>query len=132
AARAAVAAAEKRGEQRQQAKLKAARQAQKTAERQVRDENRRRAAAEERVSEMEVLLAEAETRVESQRQLLEKERRAASESPTADGGRGWFPSDPLDMAVELDRIVTATHRPRAALSSPIVAAGPGPSLPDGV
>ncbi|CAN5806180.1 hypothetical protein BH23ACT5_BH23ACT5_11890 [soil metagenome] len=64
-----------------------------------------------RQARLEERLAETETRVEMLRQLLEKERRA---SPPVDGhgaSRGWFPSDPKGMAVELDRIAVAVTRP---------------------
>lgn len=132
ASRQALADAERRGEERQQAKLHAARQAQKEAGRQVRDETRRAAAAEKRLAEVEAALEDAEARVETQRQLLEKERRAAPSASPAEGGRGWFPSDPLDMAAELDRIVMATHRPRRETTQPAWGSTLERRLPDGV
>ena len=124
--------AERRGEERHRAKLAAAKTAHGQAAKEARTEVRRRQAAEKRMAELEAALEAAEARVESQRQLLEKERRAAAETPPAHATRGWFPSDPEEMATELDRIVTAVGRPRR--QPPVARANSAPvaHLPDGL
>lgn len=132
ALRKAAADAERRGEERHKAKLAAAKTAQSQAAKQVREEVRRREATEKRIAELEAALAFAETRVESQRQLLEKERRAVAEIPAAQTTRGWFPSDPEEMATQLDRIVTAVSRPRRQHPVARAASAPVIHLPDGV
>lgn len=76
------------------------------------------------VARLTAEMAELETKLETQRQLLERERRAAEtpvETTGETGGRGWFPSQPGEMAAELDRIVLATRR---------VPLSPTPAKPD--
>jgi hypothetical protein len=113
-----VAAAERRARDRLRGEIEAAERARREAEARARDEAR---AAARTASHNERLTAEleaAEVRIESLRQLLEKERRA----PTADDGgspaRGWFPAEPVAMAEELDRIVSAVRRPVMAEAQP--------------
>lgn len=130
--RKAAADAERRGEERQAAKLAASRTAQSQAAKEVREERRRRQATEKRVAELEAALEAAETRVESQRQLLEKERRVATELPAAPATRGWFPSEPEEMATQLDRIVRAVSRPRRQQPVARGASAPVAHLPDGM
>lgn len=109
-----VAVAERRVRDRLRARIETAERGRADAERQARDEARQAARLASRVERAQAELAAAEARVETLRQLLEKERRSASAAQPEAGGRGWFPSDPVEMAQELDRIVTAVRRPPAS------------------
>ncbi|HEX2152748.1 MAG TPA: hypothetical protein VHL52_02100 [Acidimicrobiia bacterium] len=109
-----VAVAERRVRDRLRAQIETAERGRAEAERQARDEARQAARLASRVERAQAELAAAEARVETLRQLLEKERRSASAAQPEAGGRGWFPSDPVEMAQELDRIVTAVRRPPAS------------------
>ncbi|MGH8912549.1 MAG: hypothetical protein ACRDVD_08555 [Acidimicrobiia bacterium] len=103
--------AEQRGEARLQTKLEAAQKARRSASQTEREERRRRQVAEATAERLAGELAAAEARVDSLRQLLERGRRTAADTAQAAASRGWFPTEPTEMAVELDRLVKAVRRP---------------------
>ena len=69
------------------------------------------------------------------RQLLEKERRSGGGPPVVET-RGWFPTEPEALAVELDRIAAALRRPPGLGEEPPASADelrlPGDLRPDRV
>lgn len=102
-----VAAAERRARDRLRAQVEAAQRGKTSAEAQARHEAHEASRLASRVERLEAELGSADTRVETLRSLLEKERRATPQPKPTGPDRGWFPDDPLEMAEELDRIVTA-------------------------
>lgn len=110
-----VAQAERQVRDRLREQIESAERARRGAERQAREEARTAARVASRAERLEAELEAAEERLETLRQLLEKERRAAPPVETDMTGRGWFPDDPKEMAEELDRIFAASRRaPREA------------------
>lgn len=109
-----VAAAERRARDRLRDEVEAAERARRRAENRARDEARRAAEEASRVERLTAERAASERRIESLRQMLEKERRAASAQQASEPARGWFPSEPMAMAEELDRIHGAVRRPSIA------------------
>lgn len=124
------AAAERRERQRMRAEIEGAQRARLQAEKQARDEAHEAARLASRLERLQAELDVTEDRLETMRQLLEKERRA----PTGDistPSRSWFPDQPEEMAIELDRIITAVRRPPAAETMPS-ATGSELKLPAGI
>ncbi|HSJ35827.1 MAG TPA: hypothetical protein VLB85_12315 [Acidimicrobiia bacterium] len=113
-----VASAERKVRDRLRGEIEAAEHARREAESRARDEARQAARATSRNERLLAELEAAETRIESLRQLLEKERRAAAVGEGAAPARGWFPSEPMAMGEELDRILTAVRRPASAEPDP--------------
>lgn len=116
-----VAAAERRARDRLRGEIEAAERARREAAARARDEARRAARIASRNERLTAEMEAAEARIESLRQLLEKERRTPSADDGGSPSRGWFPAEPVAMADELDRIVSAVRRP--------VVAEPQPALP---
>ncbi len=102
-------AAERRERERMRAEIEGAQRARRLAERQARDEAHEAARLASRVERLQAELDVMEDRLETMRQLLEKERRSAA-GETSSPSRSWFPDEPLEMATELDRIITAVRR----------------------
>lgn len=116
-----VGAAEDRARSQLASRVESAERARRRAEDQARLYARRFAEADARAQQLAVELDVSDRRLASVRQMLERERRAVATPPGEEGARrGWFPSDPLAMAAELDRIVRGTRRRRveASRSSP--------------
>lgn len=114
-----VASAERRVRDRLRGEIEAAEHARREAEGRARDEARQAARATRRNERLVAELEAAEARIESLRQLLEKERRATAVDEGAPPARGWFPSESVAMAEELDRILTAVRRPASADPDPL-------------
>lgn len=113
-----VASAERRVRDRLRGEVEAAERARREAEARARDEARQAARTASRNERLVAELEAAEARIESLRQLLEKERRVPTLDDHAAPPRGWFPGEPVAMAEELDRILTAVRRPAAAEPEP--------------
>lgn len=105
-----VASAERRVRDRLHRRIEGAERGRRLAESRAREEARRAAQISSRVQRLEAELQTAEERIESLRQMLERERRAPGPVTTTSSG-GWFPDDPAGMAEHLDRIVVAVRRP---------------------
>lgn len=125
-----VAVAEVKAHRRLLAQVEVAERGRRDAERREREESRRAMRLEAESERLSDELAALTARVESLRQMLERERRVPTVVETAAGG-GSFPSDPLEMADELDRIFRQVGRP------PLLKAGAHPEreverLPAGV
>lgn len=126
-----VAAAERRVRDRLRDQIESAERARRSAERRAREEARGAARMASRADRLQAELEAADERLETMRQLLEKERRAVTAAEPDVSGRSWFPDDPKEMADELDRIFTAVRR------APMTAAEPtsesrAVALPDGI
>lgn len=111
-----VAAAERRVRDRLRAQVEAAEHGRREAESVARDEARRAARLESRVERLTAELDSAEARIDSLRQMLEKERRASTTVEDPGPARGWFPAEPVAMAEELDRIVAAVRLPPGSVA----------------
>jgi TolA-binding protein len=132
----AVAAAERKARRRLIDQIESSDRARRRAEQQARDEATSHAAARARAERLEAEMVSTESRMESLRRMLERERRASADVAEQRPSRGWFPSDPSEMADELDRIVTAVRRPPAeaavgATGAAEPAASPG-RFPEGI
>ena len=129
----AVAAAERKARRRLIEQIESSDRARRRAEQQARDEATSYAAARARAERLEAEMASTESRMESLRRMLERERRASADVGEQRPSRSWFPSDPSEMAEELDRIVTAVRRP--PVQAPVEAPGPPTSpgrFPEGI
>lgn len=113
-----VASAERRVRDRLRGEVEAAERARREAEARARDEARQAARTASRNERLAAELEAAEVRIDTLRQLLEKERRVPSPDDHGAPARGWFPGEPVAMAEELDRILIAVRRPAAAEPEP--------------
>lgn len=104
------AVAESRMRTRLVAELEAAERSRRDAEQRQRDEARRAAQLETELERLVGERASLAARVDSLRHMLERERRLPLVIEPAGSG-GSFPSDPLEMATELDRIFGRVRRP---------------------
>lgn len=126
---------EQKAEKRFTARLAAAERSRREAEQRAREAERRATRLADDLDRARDEASDLQTRIEGLRQLLEKERRSGGGPPVVET-RGWFPTEPEALAVELDRIAAALRRPPGLGEEPPASADelrlPGDLRPDRV
>ncbi|HEX7100347.1 MAG TPA: hypothetical protein VF377_14040 [Acidimicrobiia bacterium] len=123
-----LARVEQKTEQRFAARLAAAERARRDAEQRAREAERQATRLAAELDRMRDEVSDLQTRIEGLRQLLEKERRSGGGPPVLET-RGWFPTEPEALAVELDRITAALRRPPGLGEEPSVVAAEALRIP---